>query len=119
MQLPGLQETSLKHSPGRHFTNKGPENFTISVRKGKSQQPHKQQPVIAEACAQGKAWRSSAGFRSLSFTLQQGQLWTRRAKATAAAIAPHAATALPPPLAGPAGGQQGKPAQNPALEQEI
>lgn len=87
MQLPGLQGTSLKHSPGRHFsTNKGPENFTISVRKGKLQQPHKQQPVTAEAHAQGKAWRSSTGFRSWSFTPQQGQLWAAldtRAKATA------------------------------------
>lgn len=39
--------------------------------------------------------------------------------ATAAAIAPHAATALPSPLAGPAGSQQGKPAQNPAPEHKI
>lgn len=63
--------TSLKHSPGRHFsTNKGPGNFTIStcenllVREGQLQQPCKQQPVIAEACAQGKAQGCSAGFRS-------------------------------------------------------
>lgn len=77
MQLPGLQGTSPKHSPGRHFNNnKEPENFTISVRKGKLQQPHKQQPVSAEAHPQGKAWRSSAGFRSWSFMPQQGQLWT-------------------------------------------
>lgn len=62
MQLPGPQETSPKHSPGRHFpTNKEPGDFTIStcekllVREGQLEQPCKQQPVIAEACAQGKA----------------------------------------------------------------
>lgn len=126
MQLPGLQETSPKHSPGRHFsTSKGPGNFTIStcenslVREGQLEQPCKQQPVIAEACAQGKAqqglgaWalcpsKGSSGLREPR--LQQGHGRCHRPSCCCS-------TALSSGRMGrkPAG----KPAQNPAPEPKI
>lgn len=67
IQLPALQETSLKYSLGIYFSiNKRPEYFTIFVcenilfKKGKLQQPPpKHQPVTGEACLQRQSPKKS------------------------------------------------------------
>lgn len=71
--------------------------------------------MIAEACAQGKAQGSSQGLGAGLYSPARAALGTEsqgHSRATAAAIAPRAATALPSPRAGCAG----KPAQSPAPE---
>lgn len=89
MQLPGLQETGLKHSPGRRFsTNKGPGNFPISLvktyllEKGNYSSPASSSLCLLRLVLKAKPRDALQGLGAGLYP-QQGQLWAQRAKATA------------------------------------
>lgn len=75
--------------------------------------------VIAEACTRSKARGSSAGFRSLGFRPQQGQLRTQGAKATAGPQSLPSLLTLLLHCRVLWQHLQGAPAHNPALEHKI